>query len=67
MITADDKDITLFVGGPAGARRTAVRLGGDDKVYAVTGLTAYTVGSEPIAVVEKIQAISSALNPRSRR
>ncbi|HEX3481418.1 MAG TPA: DUF4340 domain-containing protein [Kofleriaceae bacterium] len=47
VISAGGKDITLFVGGSAGARRTAVRLGGDDKVYAVTGLNAYSIGSEP--------------------
>jgi hypothetical protein len=46
VITTGGKDIMLLIGGPAGARRTAVRVGGDDKVYAVSGLTAYTVGSE---------------------
>jgi hypothetical protein len=47
VITANGKDLTLFIGGSAGARRTAVRLGGDDSVYAVMGLTASTVGGEP--------------------
>lgn len=47
VITADGKDITLYIGSPAGSRRTAVRIGGDDKVYAVTGITAFTAGSEP--------------------
>jgi hypothetical protein len=47
VISAGGKDTTLFIGGAAGARRTAVRLGGDDKVYAVTGLNAFSIGSEP--------------------
>lgn len=47
VISAGGKDITLFIGGPAGARRTAVRLGGDDRVYAVTGLNAFSIGAEP--------------------
>ena len=47
VISAGGKDVTLFVGGSAGARRTAVRLGGDDRVYAVTGLNAFSIGAEP--------------------
>jgi hypothetical protein len=47
VITGDGKDLTLYIGGPAGARRTALRLGGDDKVYAVTGISSSTAGSEP--------------------
>lgn len=47
VITKDGKDITLYIGGSAGARRTAVRIGGDDKVFAVSGLSAASVGSEP--------------------
>lgn len=47
VITADGKDITLYIGSAAGARRTAVRIGGDDNVYAVTGITAFAAGSEP--------------------
>ena len=50
VITAGGKDVTLFIGGPAGARRTAVRLGGDDRVYAVSGLTAFAVGSRAAPV-----------------
>ena len=46
VITADGKDLTLFIGGFAGTRRTAVRIGGDDRVYAVAGLSASTAGSE---------------------
>jgi hypothetical protein len=47
VITADGKDITLYLGSPAGSRRNAVRLGGDDRVYAVSGVTPYTAGTEP--------------------
>jgi hypothetical protein len=47
VITADGKDMTLYIGGSAGARRTAVRIGGDDKVFGVTGISAASVGSEP--------------------
>src|SRR6185295_11430821 len=47
VISAGGKDITLFIGGSAGPRRTAVRLGGDDRVYAVTGLNAFSIGNEP--------------------
>jgi len=47
VITDNGKDVTLYVGGSAGARRTAVRIGGDDKVYGVTGVSAYTIGTEP--------------------
>ncbi|HEX3766380.1 MAG TPA: DUF4340 domain-containing protein, partial [Kofleriaceae bacterium] len=52
VITAGGKDITLLVGGPAGSRRTAVRLAGDDKVYAVSGLNAYQIGTEPRQWIE---------------
>jgi hypothetical protein len=45
VITADGKDTILFVGNAAGARRTAVRLGGATDVYAV-GLDSYALGSE---------------------
>jgi hypothetical protein len=47
VITADGKDVTLFIGSSVGMRRTAVRIGGDDRVYAVLGVTATTAGSEP--------------------
>ncbi|TMQ06993.1 MAG: DUF4340 domain-containing protein [Deltaproteobacteria bacterium] len=47
VITADGKDLVLYLGAAAGARRTAVRLGTEDKVYAVTGISAFTAGSEP--------------------
>jgi len=47
VITRDGKDVTLYIGGAAGARRTAVRIGGDDQVFGVTGMSAATVGTEP--------------------
>jgi hypothetical protein len=47
VITADGKTATLYVGGSAGTRRTAVRFGGDDDVYAVSGITPYLAGDEP--------------------
>src|SRR5262249_9079307 len=47
VITADGKDTTLYVGTPAGIRRTAVRLAGNDDVYAVSGVSAFTAGTEP--------------------
>jgi hypothetical protein len=47
IITSGGKDLTLYLGGPAGARRNAVRIGGDANVYAVTGISAGAVGGEP--------------------
>lgn len=41
------KDLVLFVGQGAGARRTAVRLGGDDRVWGVTGVSSSTFGDTP--------------------
>nr|HEX4316426.1 DUF4340 domain-containing protein [Kofleriaceae bacterium] len=46
VITADGKEATLYVGGQAGTRRTAVRFGGDDDVYAVTGVTPSIAGDD---------------------
>jgi hypothetical protein len=46
VITRDGKDLTLFIGGAAGARHTAVRLGGDANVYGVTGLSVAQVSGE---------------------
>jgi len=40
------KDVTLYIGSSAGARKTAVRLGGDDRIYGVTGVTAFAAGTE---------------------
>lgn len=47
VITADGKDTVLYVGNAAGARRTAVRLGGDDRVFAVSGVSAFAIGDSP--------------------
>jgi hypothetical protein len=52
VITSGGKDLALFVGGAAGARRTAVRVGGSEDVYGVTGLGAATIGSEPRAWID---------------
>lgn len=46
-LTADGKDTVLYIGGPAGARRTAVRKATDDRAYAVQGVSAYAAGIEP--------------------
>lgn len=46
-ITADGKDTTLFVGNNAGLRRTALRLAGDVRVFVASGLSAWSIGSEP--------------------
>jgi hypothetical protein len=40
VLTADGKDTTVFIGTQAGPRRATVRIAGDDRVYAVTGLSA---------------------------
>ncbi len=47
VISAGGKDTTLFVGSQAGARRVAVRQGGDSRVFAVGGVHASSFGSEP--------------------
>jgi hypothetical protein len=44
-VTAGGKDTTVVVGGPAGARRTAVRAGGA-AVYAVAGVSAYAFATD---------------------
>ena len=46
VVTVDGKDVTLYVGQPAGMRRTAVRLAGSDDVYAVS-LQSWQYGVEP--------------------
>jgi len=56
VITSAGKDVTLYLGGPAGARRMAVRIGGDDNVYGVTGLSAGTVSGEPRQWVDPVYA-----------
>jgi hypothetical protein len=47
VITSGGKDTTLYLGSAAGARRIAVRIDGDDRVYAVSGLSAFAFGTEP--------------------
>jgi hypothetical protein len=47
VITRDGKDLTLYIGSSAGARRTAFRVGGEDSVYGVTGLSIGAIGTEP--------------------
>jgi Domain of unknown function (DUF4340) len=47
VMTMNGKDVTLYVGGPAGARRTALRIGGRDDVFGVGGVSAGTISSEP--------------------
>lgn len=45
VITAGGKDTTIVIGGASGLRRTAVRLGGDDRVWGVTGLSTFALGA----------------------
>jgi uncharacterized protein DUF4340 len=52
VMTMNGKDVTLYIGTPAGARRTAVRIGGSDDVFGVAGLSAGTFSSEPRAWVD---------------
>lgn len=47
VITAGGKDTTVFIGAPAGARRTAIRVGGDPRIFAVAGIGAGSIGAEP--------------------
>lgn len=46
VITAGGGDTTLFIGGPVGSRRTALRIGGDPRVWPVTGLSGYGAGGD---------------------
>ncbi len=46
LILGEEKR-TLYLGSPAGSRRVAVRLAGEDDVYAVTGISAAAVGPDP--------------------
>lgn len=46
-ITIGGKETTVILGGPAGSRRTAVRLGTDARVFAVQGISAWAAGIEP--------------------
>jgi hypothetical protein len=44
VVGVGDKTTTLYVGGAAGPRRVAVRVGGDTDVFAVAGVSPYTIG-----------------------
>jgi Domain of unknown function (DUF4340) len=46
LVITTDKDLVLFIGAPIG-HRTAVRIGGDDRVYGVSGLSATAAGTQP--------------------
>jgi len=46
VITSDGKDLTLFIGTGAGLRRTAIRLGGQDNVFAVIGLSVASASAD---------------------
>ncbi|MEO7732620.1 MAG: DUF4340 domain-containing protein, partial [Kofleriaceae bacterium] len=52
VMTVNGKDVTLYLGTPAGARRTAVRISGSDDVFGVTGLAPGAFSSEPSAWVD---------------
>jgi|GEM_PF-3499940 len=52
VVTVNGKDVTLYLGTPAGARRTAARIGGSDDVFGVAGLAPGTFSSEPSAWVD---------------
>lgn len=46
-VTVGGKEIVVILGGPAGSRRTAVRLGSDARVFAVQGISSWSAGTEP--------------------
>jgi hypothetical protein len=46
VVTADGKPITIFIGASRGNRRNAIRIGGDDRVYAVSDVSPYSIGSD---------------------
>jgi hypothetical protein len=48
-VEVDGKERAIYTGGPAGARRTAVRLGDEDEVYGASGVSPFS--SEPSAFV----------------
>jgi len=47
VLTTPAGERTFFVGQSAGGRRTALRKGGDARVYAVGGVSAYTIDATP--------------------
>lgn len=46
-LTVGGKDTTLLVGSAAGSRRNALRVAGDSRVYAVSGLAPWSIGATP--------------------
>jgi len=52
VVTAGGEDLTLYLGAPAGARRTAVRVGDDARVFAVSGPSTYAIATTASAWVE---------------
>lgn len=47
VLTTGGKDVVLYVGASAGLRRTAIRLGGDDRVLGVAGVQAHSINAQP--------------------
>lgn len=46
ILTAGGQDTILYIGGSAGLRRNALRLGSDERVWGVAGLSASTFGGK---------------------
>jgi hypothetical protein len=46
VITAGGTDTTIYVGGPAGLRRNAVRIGSDERVFGAAGISSNAFGAE---------------------
>jgi hypothetical protein len=45
--TSEGKETVLYIGATVGQHRTAVRLGGDDRVYGASGISVTAAGVEP--------------------
>jgi len=56
VITSEGKDLTLYIGSQAGPRRMAVRVGGTDNVFGVTGVSAAGAGGEARQWVDPVYA-----------
>lgn len=46
-LTAGSTETSLIIGNSVGSRRTALRLAGDSRVFAVSGLTPWSIGATP--------------------
>lgn len=46
-LTVGGTDTSLIIGNGVGSRRTALRLAGDSRVYAVSGLSSWSIGATP--------------------